>query len=69
MIIYRIINLPTNIHGFVMEDENGDSNVYINARDASCQQTMTAEHETAHVIKNHIHDPRPVAELEAEAPF
>jgi len=66
MIIYRIVNLPVNVHGFVMEDENGDNNVYINARDASNQQHITAEHELKHITLGHLHDFRPIAEIEAE---
>lgn len=62
----RIIKLPPNIHGFVMEDPDGNYNIYLNAADPESRQRLTFLHEFTHVERGHLRDLRPVSELEAE---
>ena len=66
-VYYRVIDLPPGIHGFVMEDPDGNFNVYLNARDSQERRLHTAEHERAHILLGHLRDSRPVSELEREA--
>lgn len=67
-IFIRVIDFPsTDVKGIVKEDENGDYNVYINARYNDVQQRRTVEHERAHIELGHLHDERDVMVLEKEA--
>ena len=48
-IITRFIDMPTGTYGFVIEDPDGDFNVYINARMTSEKRVETYKHELEHI--------------------
>lgn len=64
--IYRIIELPANIHGFVMESPDGYRNIYINSNDSPARQQKTIAHEEAHILLGHVGSDRTRSELEDE---
>lgn len=67
-IIVRVIDFPnTDVKGIVGVDENGDYNVYLNAKYTSEQNALTYLHEKFHIDQQHLYSYRPVEELEKEA--
>ena len=50
-----------------VEDEDGEPVILLNARYTREQLMERLPHEFAHILLGHLHDPRPVSELEAEA--
>ena len=48
-IYVRTINLPHTIRGVTVIDEEGNFNIYINARLSPDQQQKTLEHEKRHI--------------------
>lgn len=67
-VIIRLVDLPVVMRGAVREDENGDYNVYINARLSEDQRVAVLRHEVEHIRRGHLHDDtKSVAQKEAEA--
>lgn len=67
-LIVRVIDFPSaDVKGIIKEDENGDYNIYINAKYNDVQQMETYFHEVAHAELGHLHDDRPVMVKESEA--
>lgn len=67
-VIIRLVDLPVVMRGAVREDENGDYNVYINARLSEDQRVAAFRHEIEHIRRGHLHDDtKSVAQKEAEA--
>lgn len=60
-----IPELPASIHGFVIEDCNGDYTVVLNPSMSYDMQIKTAKHETEH-IENDFHQDLDVDMIEAE---
>ena len=65
--IVRLIDLPPGIGGAVMEDENGFSSIYINARHGHYAQLDDLGHEIAHIINDDFHNDDPIDVIEARA--
>jgi len=62
--IIRIINLPESIRGFVIPDQDGVYNIYINAKMNFEMQRITYQHEINHIKNNDPYSDLPVVELE-----
>ena len=67
-VIIRLVDLQLPIKGVTVKDDEGDYNIYINARLSEDERVDAYWHEIEHIRLGHFyqHD-RPVAELEAEA--
>jgi len=63
-IIVRCINLPCAVKGFVREDENGDYNIYINARLSYDTQTKALRHELRHVKRDDFYSDAGIEDVE-----
>lgn len=63
----REVDLPYKVKGFVLEDENGDYNVYVRQDDPPDVQRETVRHEVEHAIRGHLQRDRSLEECEAEA--
>jgi hypothetical protein len=59
--------LPNKVPGMVVEDENGDYNVYLSSALTKEEMKETLDHEIEHIRKDHFSDQRPITELEEEA--
>ena len=60
-VIVRVINLPAWKTGAaVVEDENGDYNIYVNARFGYNGQIKALEHEYRHIRHNDFHNSIPI---------
>lgn len=68
-IITRIIDLPPGAKGMVMLDENGDYNIYLNARLSIEQQEQAYLHEQAHINLGHFYSDKPIEVKESEAQY
>ena len=55
-VIVRIVDLPIVMRGAVREDENGDYNIYINARLSEDQRVAAFRHEIDHIRRGHLDD-------------
>lgn len=66
-IIIRIIDMPLSLRGATVKDENGDYNMYLNARLSDEERVKAYRHEIEHIRLGHFYDERPVAIKEAEA--
>lgn len=60
-------NLPVEIRGFTVLDENGDPTVVLNANHRRETNIETYLHELEHIKKNDFHRPEPADEIEIEA--
>lgn len=63
----RIIVLPSRVNAVTVVDENGDFNVYVNARLSREEQVAACDHERRHIIKNHFYRRKSVSQCEQEA--
>lgn len=66
-IITRLIDMPTGTYGFVIEDPDGDFNVYINARMANCKRVETYKHELGHIKEDDLSRDGSVDQIEIHA--
>lgn len=48
-VIIRLIDLPAGTNGVTVKDENGDFNVYINARLSADARARAWRHEVGHI--------------------
>lgn len=62
--IYRVVPMPGSCRGFVLEDHNGDFNIYINESLSEERRLLTAAHELEHIRRGDTHSDRPARELE-----
>nr|DAP61407.1 MAG TPA: Protein of unknown function (DUF3920) [Caudoviricetes sp.] len=58
-------DLPVDIRGFVVTDENGDPTVVLNARHSRETNLETYRHEVAHILGNDLYRPESANEIEA----
>ena len=63
----RIVDLPPGIGGGIMVDEDGNANIYINARHGRDAQLRTLEHEREHFIRDDLHNDDDIEMAEARA--
>lgn len=66
-VITRLIDLPYEQWGMIMLDDNGDYNVYLNARMPQNIREDAYCHELAHMKMNHFYRDIPVTLAEEEA--
>ncbi len=66
-IIVRVIDLPDTVPGVTVLDEEGDYNVYINAKLSHDNSRLTLNHELNHIKKSHFYTDKSVQECEKEA--
>ena len=67
-VIVRVLDFPcTDVRGTVRLDEDGNYNVYLNAKYTEEQQYLTYLHEEAHIKYGHLYSDRKTEELEEEA--
>lgn len=48
-VILRYMSLPTSVRGLTVQDEEGDYNIYVNARLAHEASKKTLQHELQHI--------------------
>ena len=60
-------DLPVDIRGFVVTDENGDPTVVLNARHSRETNLETYRHELTHIEAGDFYRPESVDEIEAQA--
>lgn len=65
-IIVRTVNLPYFVHGQVLMDENGDYNIYINARLPYGAQRRALDHEMMHVKRMDLDGEKPILIVERD---
>ena len=63
-IITRMIDMPTEMKGMTVLDDNGDYNIYINARFSSEAQREIYKHEIKHITKEDFYNSRSIREKE-----
>jgi len=66
-VFVRLQKLPRHVLGYVIEDENGDCNMYINDSLTTEEQHKVYNHEMAHIQNEHFRDSRGIREIEREA--
>lgn len=66
-IIVRIINLPASVRGVTVVDENGNYNIYINAKLAPDEQKKALEHEQRHIDNFDFESFEEIEEIEKRA--
>lgn len=65
-----IRQIPMHQHNsaFILEDENGDYNIYVNEKIAANKLIPTLRHELLHAVNGHLQDDKKtIKEMEAEA--
>jgi len=65
-VIIRVLDLPMTIRGATVKDENGDYNVYINARLSEDGRAAAFRHEIEHIRQGHFYSEEPVEVLESK---
>jgi hypothetical protein len=66
-VVFRIVELPPRVNAVTVVDENGDFNVYVNARLSYEEQQKAYLHEKQHIRRHHFHSQKPVETCEREA--
>ena len=66
-VFVRYIDLPTTVNAVTLPDEDGNYNVYINARLLREQQEVALRHELYHIDHGHIYNYKPVTDCEEKA--
>jgi hypothetical protein len=64
--IIRLIDMPSFINAYTLLDENGDYNIYINARLTAESQQLALEHEQKHIKKEDFTSHEDVCILESK---
>lgn len=63
-IILRYIDLPCTVKGLTVQDEEGDYNVYINAKLSYETNQQTLQHEMQHIVNNDFNQLMHVKDIE-----
>lgn len=64
MIITRLIDIPVEIRGFTLTDNDGNYNIYINARLSQAGQEKAYVHEINHIENGHFETDKHITEIE-----
>ena len=64
MTFIREIHMPASCRGFVLEDCNGDYNIYINQDLSPEAKLRTLRHEQTHIRMGDTHSDLPVVDIE-----
>ncbi len=67
--IIRKINLPVEVPGVTVLDENGDYNVYLNDRLSHDAQAEALRHEVEHIKQGHFYKWEDIVLLEEQAEY
>ena len=67
--IIRKLDLPTGVSGITVLDENGDYNVYLNARLSCDAQADAFRHEVEHIKQGHFYRAEDIKVLEDQAEY
>lgn len=67
--IIRKIDLPIGVSGITVLDENGDYNIYLNARLSYDGQADAFSHEVEHIKQGHFYRPEDIIKLEEQAEY
>lgn len=62
--IIRIIDLPFTVNGMTVKDENGDYNIYLNARLSLESREIAYVHEVDHIKLGHFYSVESVEDKE-----
>ena len=68
-IIVRTIDLPTTVKGMTVLDEEGDYNIYLNARLSGDLQAVAFRHEIEHIRRGDFYSAESVGEKERRIGF
>lgn len=68
-VIIRIIDLPHGVYGVTVKDEEGDYNVYLNARLSFEARVVAFRHELEHIKNGDFYNDLTVREKEENDPF
>ena len=68
-VIVRIRDFPCGTNGVTVMDENGDYNIYINAKLSEIEQQRAYKHELEHINRDHFYSDKEVKVMEEEAEF
>ena len=69
VVIIRLIDLPHTVKGMTVLDEEGDYNVYLNARLSGEQRVVAFRHELEHIKNGDFYREDSVGEKERRIPF
>lgn len=64
-LFFREVPMPGGCRGFVVEDEEGDFNIYINKDLSEERKQKTAAHELEHIRRGDTRSELPANELES----
>lgn len=65
-VIIRVIDLPYKVNGLTVKDEEGDYNIYLNARLSDERRVNAFRHELKHIKLGHFYKRFLVSVLENE---
>jgi len=65
-VIIRLTDLPFQVKGLTVLDENGDYNIYLNPMYSHETQKEVLEHELGHIEENHFYCELSIKEKEWE---
>lgn len=68
-VIIRIIDLPWKVPGLTVKDEEGDYNVYINARLSPDRRAKAFRHEIEHIKNGDFYSEESVQDIEEQNPY
>ena len=61
----RLVDLPHGVNGLLVYDENGEPNIYINARASYDMQRKAYQHEMRHLRRDDAFNSRPIRKAES----
>ncbi|QAT43477.1 hypothetical protein [Aminipila luticellarii] len=67
--IIRKVDLPIEVDGITVLDENGDYNIYLNSRLSYDSQADAFRHEVEHVRQGHFYRYEDIKVLEEQAEY
>ncbi|MDO4741017.1 MAG: hypothetical protein Q4A66_10150 [Eubacteriales bacterium] len=62
----RYVDLPYGVNGLLVYDENGEPNIYINARSSYDMQRKALRHELRHLLRSDAYSARPIRRVESQ---
>ena len=65
-VIIRLIDMPVVVRGVTLPDDEGDYNMFLNARLFAAMRADAYRHEVEHIRLGHFYSPKSVAEKELE---
>jgi len=59
-IYVRILDMPAGIYAFTVKDEEGNFNIYLNAKLCDMHRYISYKHEIEHIVRGDWKSPLPV---------